>query len=210
MSVTFAGGANDGKYYNTGSAIRIYGDGSVTVSSALEIVKIEYTYSDGKSPVASDFAGVDTGDYDLSTHTWTGSAQSVTLTRATGSGHWRLAKVVVYYGADNSAAILAHTAPGCFFAGSERAYVPGADQYVREYDGHDLTFILLNPDEDEQLIVSGYADTMQVGDAVSVSVFWKKGTAAVLNRTDRMSVVKDEGGQVWLADRSGSGYVIKK
>ena len=47
-------------------------------------------------------------------------------------------------------------------------------------------------------------------DAVSVSVFWKKGTAAVLNRTDRMSVVKDEGGQVWLADRSGSGYVIKK
>ena len=210
MSVTFAGGANDGKYYNTGSAIRIYGDGSVTVSSALEIVKIEYTYSDGKSPVASDFAGVDTGDYDLSTHTWTGSAQSVTLTRATGSGHWRLAKVVVYYGADNSAAILACTAPGCFFAGNERAYVPGADQYVREYDGHDLTFVLLNPDEDEQLIVSGYTDTMQVGDAVSVSVFWKKGTAAVLNRTDRMSVVKDEGGQVWLADRSGSGYVIKK
>ena len=210
MSVTFAGGANDGKYYNTGSAIRIYGGGSVTVSSALDIVKIEYTYSDGKCPTASDFDSVDTGDYDLSTHTWTGSAKSVTLTRASGSGHWRLAKVVVYYGADNSAAILAHTAPGCFITGNERSYVPGADQYVREYDGHDLTFVLLNPDEDEQLIVSGYADTMNVGDAVSVSIFWKKGTAAVLNRTDRMSVIKDEGGLVWLADRSGSGYVIKK
>ena len=210
MSVTFSGGANDGKYYNTGSAIRIYGDGSVTVSSALEIVKIEYFYSNDKCPTASDFAGVDTGEYDLATHTWTGSAQSVKLTRATGSGHWRLNKVTVFYGADNSEAILEHTVPGCFFATKERAYVPGADQYVRAYDGHDLTFVLLNPDEDEQLVVSGYADTMRVGDAVSVTVFWKKGTTSVLHRTAQMSVIKDEGGQVWLADRSGSGFVIKK
>ena len=210
MSVTFAGGGNDGKYYNTGSAIRIYGDGSVTVSSALEIVKIEYFYSDGKCPVTADFGGVDTGAYDLETHVWTGSANSVTLTRSTGSGHWRLNKVTVHYGADNSEAILSHKVPGCYLPGNERAYVAGADQYVREYDGHALTFVLLNPDQDEQLAVSGYSDTMRAGDAASMDVFWKKGTTAVLNRTAQMTVVRDEGGLVWIADRGGNGFVIKK
>lgn len=210
MSVTFAGGGNDGKYYNTGSAIRIYGNGSVTVSSALEIVKIEYFYSDDKCPTDADFGSVDTGDYDLTAHVWTGSANSVTLTRASGSGHWRLNKVTVHYGADHSDAILTHTVPGCYLPGNERAYVAGADQYVREYDGHALTFVLLDPDGDEQLSVSGYSDTMQAGDAVSVNVFWKKGTTAVLNRTAKMTVVRDEGGLVWIADRGGNGFVIKK
>ena len=33
FTVTFAGGANDGKYYNTGSGIRVYGGGTMTIAA---------------------------------------------------------------------------------------------------------------------------------------------------------------------------------
>ena len=108
MSVQFGAGSNDGKYYTTGSGMRIYGDGWVTVSSQKAIVKIEYTFDPSEQkdgdvvktfvPDQATFGSVDTGKYDLATQTWTGSAKSVTLTRATGTGHWRLQKAVVYYG----------------------------------------------------------------------------------------------------------------
>ena len=107
MSVQFGSGTNDGKYYTTGAGMRIYGDGWVTVSSEQTIVKIEYTFDtteqkDGdvtKTFIPDDatFGSVDSGSYDLATQTWTGSAKSVKLTRATGTGHWRLQKVVVSY-----------------------------------------------------------------------------------------------------------------
>ena len=107
MSVQFGAGSNDGKYYTTGAGMRIYGDGWVTVSSENTIVKIEYTFDtteqkDGDVvktfiPDEATFGSVDSGSYDLTTQTWTGSAKSVKLTRATGTGHWRLQKVVAYY-----------------------------------------------------------------------------------------------------------------
>ena len=111
MTVQFGSGSNDGKYYTTGSGMRIYGDGWVKVSSAKMIVKIEYTFDLSKDtdngvtktylPDEATFGSVDAGSYDKATQTWTGSATSVTLTRATGTGHWRLQKVVAYYGEDS-------------------------------------------------------------------------------------------------------------
>lgn len=209
MSVFFEGGANDGKYYDTGSGIRIYGDGSVTVSSELEIIKIEYTFHSTYCPDEATLADVSSGEYDLDTHTWTGSATEVTLTRETGSGHWRLQKVTVYYGADHTDAILEHSAPGAYMPGHERAYAAGADQYLREYDGDAVTFVLLNPDEDEQMVVSGFEKSCQKGSPVKVSVQWKKGTSTVLNGSWDMTVVKIEDGKAWLATRSGNGFIIK-
>ena len=107
MSVQFGSGSNDGKYYTTGSGMRIYGDGWVTVSSSKTITKIEYTFDPSEQkdgdvtktfiPDDATFGGVDSGSYALATQTWTGSAKSVKLTRATGTGHWRLQQVKVYY-----------------------------------------------------------------------------------------------------------------
>ena len=111
MQVQFGSGSNDGKYYDTGTGMRIYGDGWVTVSSSKTITKIEYTFDpteqkDGDVtktflPDEATFGSVDVGSYDKATQTWTGSAKSVKLTRATGTGHWRLQKIVAYYGEDS-------------------------------------------------------------------------------------------------------------
>ena len=109
VSVAFPGSGNTGKYYDLGSGIRIYGDGGVVVSSSRGISKITYTFQEASGtsgsganqvtfvtyPIATDWT-VDGGTFTNGVISeWTGSATSVTLTRATGGGHWRLQKVVV-------------------------------------------------------------------------------------------------------------------
>ena len=97
--MAFGKGGNDGKYYNTGTGIRTYGDGYIRVESSTKtITKIVFTFASGNDyrPNA-DNCKVSTGSFDYSTFTWTGSASSVSLTRATGSGHWRLQKVEVTF-----------------------------------------------------------------------------------------------------------------
>ena len=97
FTVTFGGGGNNGKYYNTGSGIRLYGDGTMTVEATggKKIIKIVVTYDGSYKPVATDENIVDSGTYDFDTNTWTGSAESVTFTRPTGSGHWRIQALTV-------------------------------------------------------------------------------------------------------------------
>lgn len=95
LTIKFEGGANDGKYYTTGSGIRIYSGGSIIIASTSNISKIVFTWSGSSYKPTSDVANP-TG-YNSQTNTWTGSASSVTLTRPSASDHWRLQAVQVTY-----------------------------------------------------------------------------------------------------------------
>ncbi|MDY6250595.1 MAG: Ig-like domain-containing protein [Bacteroidaceae bacterium] len=99
ISVEFAGGSNDGKYYSQGSGIRTYGNGSITVSATKggSISQITFVWSGSGYAPGSGNHSVSTGSYDTSSGEWTGNANSVTLTRASGSGHWRLQELTVTY-----------------------------------------------------------------------------------------------------------------
>ena len=95
-SVTFAGGENDGKYYDTGKGIRTYADGTITISSsAANIKSITFTWSGSNKPASDDVANV--GTYSTSTSVWTGDAASVTITN-TGSSQWRLQSLTISSG----------------------------------------------------------------------------------------------------------------
>ena len=109
VSVQFGGGGNNGKYYNTGNGIRIYANGTITISSQNTITKIAYVFQEttGTSgsgsnqitfntyPIADDWT-VNSGAFTYGANSeWTGAAASVVLTRADGKGHWRLQKVIV-------------------------------------------------------------------------------------------------------------------
>lgn len=113
-------------------------------------------------------------------------------------------------GSDKSEAILEHKELGCFLPGHTRDYTAGVDQYVREYDGDKLTFVLMKPADNEQMVITGYSSSLKAGDAVTLAVDWKKGTTRVLSDTYAMTVVKEEGRKVWIADKKGNGFVIKK
>ena len=67
FTVTFAGGGNDGKYYNSGTAIRTYGDGTITVAAknGKSLTKIVMTFVDSNKPENADV--VSTGTYDVET-----------------------------------------------------------------------------------------------------------------------------------------------
>ena len=56
MSVTFGGGGNDGKYYDTGTAIRTYGGGTITITAnGYTITAVETTFSgSGNAPASAD------------------------------------------------------------------------------------------------------------------------------------------------------------
>ena len=96
FTVTFAGGQNDGKYYNTGQGVRVYGDGSFTVDSkAGNMIQIVITFDAAYKPETADVAS--TGTYNPETGVWDGKASSVTFTRPTGSGHWRVQKIAVTF-----------------------------------------------------------------------------------------------------------------
>ena len=109
VTVTFGAGSNDGKYYDTGEAIRVYGNGWCQVASNSTITKIVYTFDTAQTNANSGAMGypndafpfeVDGGSFEMDASgapvgTWTGSATSVKATRASGSGHWRIKKIVV-------------------------------------------------------------------------------------------------------------------
>jgi len=103
FTVTFAGGSNDGKYYTTGSGIRVYGGGSMTIAAKSgNISTIVITYDGSSAPSSNDVVSV--GTYNMSTHTWTGDAASVVFTRPSGSGHWRVQSITVTLGGTTTCA----------------------------------------------------------------------------------------------------------
>ena len=94
FTVKFTGGSNDGKYYTTGSGIRVYGGGSMVIAAKEgTLKKIVITYDGTNKPTTDDVVSV--GTYDNATGTWTGDAAEVTFTRPSGSGHWRVKKIAV-------------------------------------------------------------------------------------------------------------------
>ncbi|MBO7661510.1 MAG: hypothetical protein J6S65_08330, partial [Bacteroidaceae bacterium] len=63
------------------------------------ITQIVYTFATPDAPPSSNasFSGGGTITYEETSTTWTGSSNSVTITLASGNGHWKLQKVVVTY-----------------------------------------------------------------------------------------------------------------
>lgn len=94
ITLTFDKGTNKNapKYYTTGTAVRIYGGNTMTVSSAKTIVKVEITFAEGEG---SNAISTNVGQYESGT--WTGESTSVKFTVGGSSGHRRIQKVKVTY-----------------------------------------------------------------------------------------------------------------
>ena len=107
--------------------------------------------------------------------------------------------------------VLQNSLPGCYLGGGlTRAYVPGTDQYCRAYSGTNVDWVLLNPEEGEQMVLSGYSDGLKVGDSVNIILKWDKNGKTVSSKDLSMFVLQEQDDMVWLGDASGAGLVIKK
>lgn len=103
-----------------------------------------------------------------------------------------------------------YNALGLYLGSQERVYQDGTDQYVRSYDGSALRFVLLEPKGKEQVTLSGFNTSLQPGDAVTVSVNWKKDKTLVLEKDYPMTVLQDLDGKLWVGDAKGRGVIIRK
>lgn len=93
VSVTFGGGANDGKYYDTGSGIRTYSNGTITINGGegVTISAVGFTFSGSYTGTFSSNVGT------YSSPNWTGSASTIVFTNTASSGHSRLQAISITY-----------------------------------------------------------------------------------------------------------------
>lgn len=83
------------KYYNTGTAIRVYAGGTFTITSTIgNITKIKFTFGsdDGSNTISKNC-----GTYYSSSGTWSGSSESITFSIGGNSGHRRFQTIAVTY-----------------------------------------------------------------------------------------------------------------
>ena len=95
VSLIFNKGSNNQnspKYYTTGTAVRLYGGNTMTVSSSKMIVKVELTFATGE-----DNNTITTDSETYLNGTWTGESNSIKFTVGGNSGHRRVQKVSVTY-----------------------------------------------------------------------------------------------------------------
>lgn len=107
--------------------------------------------------------------------------------------------------------LTAYDAYGSYLTGVERTYEPGVDQLLRSYPDGKLEFAILRAADKEQLVVSGFDPSLAKGDAVTVTVAWRKGLYFLLKEESfDLKVVKEDGPKVWLGNGSGQGLILKK
>ena len=99
---------------------------------------------------------------------------------------------------------------GCYFKDAERKYVKGVDQLMRSYPDGKLEFVILNAPAKEQFVISGFDPSLRKGDLATVSIQHRKGFDVVKEGTYSLTVVKEDGPNVWLGDGSGQGFILKK
>lgn len=101
LSFSKGSGSTTPKYYTTGTAMRLYGGNTLTISSSKTISKVEFTYGEDYNGTSyyptADNSTVTPGTYDYSTHTWTGSANEIVLSRSASTGHFRIVSITITY-----------------------------------------------------------------------------------------------------------------
>lgn len=131
FTITFFKGTGkyDPVYYNTGKAVRVYGDGWFEISSATKkIASFVATYSAASNAPVNGGYSLSSGSIEgveTTTQTWTSAdpagVSSVRLTRTETTGHWRLQSVTVTY------VDLSKTPTTLTFAEANKVFTVGAE-----------------------------------------------------------------------------------
>lgn len=99
ISFDLGEGSTTPKYYNSGTAARLYGNNTLTISSDKDIVAIIFTYSGSNAATDDGIFVYSEGTYDYSNHTLTieGGTNEVVITRNATSGHFKIVSIEIVY-----------------------------------------------------------------------------------------------------------------
>ena len=99
ITITFKGKSNlPPKWYNNGTAVRLYSDNQLTISSNNVIRSVIFICDGGGKNMTSENTALSAGVYNAKTNTWDLSGANekvVTLKNTLSSGHFRIQKIIV-------------------------------------------------------------------------------------------------------------------
>lgn len=99
ITITFKGKLNlPPKWYNNGTAVRLYSDNQLTISSNNVIRSVIFICDGGGKNMTSENTALSAGVYNAKTNTWDLSGANekvVTLKNTLSSGHFRIQKIIV-------------------------------------------------------------------------------------------------------------------
>ena len=126
ITLTFAkaSGSNAPKYYTSGASVRTYASNTLTVATSGSDSITQIVFTLGGTTTATPTAN--TGTYNSSTKTWTGSASSVTFTNA-ASGQYHYKTVAVTTGGGGG---VDPVLTGITISGEQTTYTVG-DEFVK-------------------------------------------------------------------------------
>ena len=105
--------------------------------------------------------------------------------------------------------VLEKSGYGAYRNGTDRVYVAGADQLSREYNGGTLTFAILSPGTAEVLELGGIPADPLVGDTFTLVCREIRGVV-IEERQYFVTVLRVDGSKVWLSDRKGNGFIVRR
>ena len=99
ITITFKGKSTlPPKWYNNGTAVRLYSDNQLTISSNNVIRSVIFILDDGGQKMTSENTALSAGVYNAKNNTWDLSGANekvVTLKNTLSSGHFRIQKIIV-------------------------------------------------------------------------------------------------------------------
>ena len=105
--------------------------------------------------------------------------------------------------------VLEKSGYGAYRNGTDRVYVAGADQLSREYNGGTLTFAILSPGTAEVLELGGIPADPLVGDTFTLVCREIRGVV-IEERQYFVTALRVDGSKVWLSDRKGNGFIVRR
>lgn len=86
-------------YYTSGTAVRLYGGGTLTFATAKgTISQVVFTTASGSSyQITAANSSFSEGSFNADAKTWTGNSSSFTLTNTATSGHYRIQAIAITY-----------------------------------------------------------------------------------------------------------------
>ena len=163
---------SNSKYYNTGTAIRVYAGGTFTITSTIgNITKIKFTFGSGDE---SNTISKNCGKYYSSSGTWSGSSESITFSIDGSSGHRRFQTIAVTYEKEAEAPILSSLS------------ISGTPTLTEYYVGD-------TPSAEGLTVIATYSDDST--DDVTASATWTFEPATIEKNTTSITIRADYGGK---------------
>ena len=157
LTLTFdAGGNSNGpKYYNTGTAARLYAKNSVTIiGGTINTVKLTFGDGDSDGDGANEIIP-SAGTFDAQTGIWTGSTPSLTLTVGGTTGHRRIQKITVVYLTPEAGGEVIKTSRNLAFSNVPAYVVLGGEFVAPTLSGKTDGVVYSSSNEDVAAVNSG-------------------------------------------------------